>query len=63
LIIGLEAFNGRAATAFRRCEEQSDEAIQSSFVVLDCFATLAMTISFAFFASQLSIGGFSSRFV
>jgi hypothetical protein len=28
----------------RHCEERSDEAIQSSFVALDCFASLAMTI-------------------
>src|SRR3979490_933230 len=27
----------------RHCEERSDEAIQSSFAALDCFASLAMT--------------------
>jgi hypothetical protein len=27
----------------RHCEERSDEAIQSYFVTLDCFAPLAMT--------------------
>src|ERR1700674_41157 len=33
----------------RYCEERSDEAIQSSFVAMDCFAALAMTV-----LSQLS---------
>jgi hypothetical protein len=28
----------------RHCEEQSDEAIQSGDAVLDCFASLAMTM-------------------
>jgi hypothetical protein len=27
----------------RHCEERSDEAIQSSILALDCFASLAMT--------------------
>jgi hypothetical protein len=27
----------------RHCEERSDEAIQSFFAALDCFASLAMT--------------------
>jgi hypothetical protein len=31
----------------RHCEERSDDAIQASAVVfLDCFASLAMTVSF-----------------
>jgi hypothetical protein len=28
----------------RHCEEQSDEAIQTFFGAMDCFAALAMTI-------------------
>jgi hypothetical protein len=31
--------------ALRHCEERSDEAIQSPAGILDCFATLAMTVA------------------
>src|SRR5438552_15374632 len=39
----------RKDSVLRHCEERSDEAIQTSFVALDCFATLAMTDLNAFF--------------
>jgi hypothetical protein len=34
---------GRLRQFTRHCEERSDEAIQSSRVILDCFAALTMT--------------------
>jgi hypothetical protein len=36
----------------RHCEERSDEAIQSFFVTLDCFAPLAMTKVYFFTSGQ-----------
>jgi len=35
-----------ARLALRHCEERSDEAIQSVWVALDCFASLALTSSY-----------------
>jgi hypothetical protein len=42
-MIGLFFLLSKQTFFDRHCEEQSDEAIQSFFLALDCFASLAMT--------------------
>jgi hypothetical protein len=42
--LGRDARRDRDYMPRRHCEERSDEAIQSYFAALDCFASLAMTV-------------------
>src|SRR5258708_22925051 len=48
----------------RHCEERSDEAIQTFFLALDCFASLAMTIAYPnlFLRHSISLAETSSGF-
>jgi hypothetical protein len=41
---GLPRLLGERGACSRHCEERSDEAIQTETPLMDCFASLAMTI-------------------
>src|SRR6478735_663709 len=45
ILSGTRAEGTALSISNRHCEKQSDEAIQTSFLTLDCFASLAMTMA------------------